>query len=629
FVSEKSDASLNLTYTWGELTHFLAAFSSSVDLISSLLLGFDHPEFGGNISQCFLVVGTYRDDEVNDSHTLTPFLEKCDESNSVLVRKINLEGIPRECAHCMISDSLKLPLRLTRALTDVIMSKTSRIPLNMKEFVSCLVDDNILHYSLLEKRWVWDIEHVRAVSMDDDVAELLTRKILKLADNARVALKVASCFGSQINESFLRSLSLSKEWIGLDEGFDVAVIENILEKNGQGFNFVHDKLQEASYELMHEEECHEYHYKIGMQLMSCVRDDSDFSPAVFAVISQINRSKAFGVSEELQVQFSTLNLKAGRRSIEVSDFGSALSYFEHGIAYLPESPWQSYYVLSLGLYESMSLCFYVLAQSDKMKISLTKVFEHAACLEDKLNGYYMLIRTMASVGKLNEATEKVWDILRALGEDFPDDTDITPAFIRNEIISTKDILIDLTKEDILALPQMTDTNKKWTVKYLALFIFILHQPKYVPLVAARVIKISVSYGYASDSAFGFIGFGLSLIKLCNDIDGGHRLGKLSLLLSERPNIEESRPKVMFWYFVLLAYWKEPIQAIVAPLRGIAKESLAVGDNEHAGITAIAHSRLSFMAGDNLREVEQACSSSASMLVCYMDLLKRFLLSTLG
>ena len=193
----------------------------------------------------------------------------------------------------MISNALKLPPRLTRTLTDVVMSKVLGNPFNMKAFLKDLVDEKVLHYSLMERRWVWNIEAVRAVSIDDTVAELLTRRLLQLPDNVQATAKVVSCFGSQINGSMMRPLSQSDQWKGLLDGLDGAVQENILLKQGQCYKFVHDMLQQASYELMNEEERCEHHYDIGMQLLSSMSssENSDFNPTEFAAINQINCPK--------------------------------------------------------------------------------------------------------------------------------------------------------------------------------------------------------------------------------------------------------------------------------------------------------------------------------------------------
>ena len=156
-----------------------------------------------------------------------------------------------------------------------------------------------------------------------------------------------------------------------------------------------------------------------------------------------------------------------------------------------------------------------------MQFYLTAVFEHAKSLDDRLYGYYMLIRSLASVGSLDEATEKLFIVLEQLDVDLPDKAEVTPDLVRKELMSTKSIIEGLTPDEILSARRMTDARSIWVVKLLSIFIQFLYlaRPKYLPLVASRMIKISASAGYSSDSALGFLGFGHSLIgeNLCPSI----------------------------------------------------------------------------------------------------------------
>ena len=353
----------------------------AVDLISSLLLDFDHLDRFGNedVSQSFLAIGTYRDDEVNESHILTPCLESFDESNSVQVNKIHLSGISTESTNFMMSVALRLPLRVTRSLTDVIMAKTLGNPFHVKAFAESLVEEKLLYYSLADKRWVWDIEAVRAVSIDETVAELLARKLLQLPLNVQESLKVISCLGTQIDHNTLQLLSQAEVWRDLDVGLEAAVRENILESQGNVYRFAHDLPQQASYELMDEEERCKTHFDIGMHLISTLSlsKDSDMSPVAFVAISQINRAHSFEATEQFREQFAELNLEAGRKSIVYSDFAAALSFLEYGIGHLRETGWESAYNLNLALHEDAALSCSVLTHMNKMKAYLMEIFEHA------------------------------------------------------------------------------------------------------------------------------------------------------------------------------------------------------------------------------------------------------------
>lgn len=487
-----------------------------MDLISSLLLDFDHLDYGNeNASSCFLVVCAYRDNEVNESHLLSPYLAKFDESDSVRVSKIALGALREDCANLMVSKAMSLPTRLTKTLTGVIMGKTAGNPFHLKTFLQSLVADQIVHYSLVERRWSWDLESVKAVSIDASVAELLTKRLLQLPDNIQSALKVISCFGS-LGQGILQLLTQLDEYESLVEGLEGARSENILEEDNHGYKFAHDLLQQTSYELMDEEERLRCHYELGMQLISTMPagESAGFGADARAAIFQINRARAFDNKQgPFNLQFAQLNLISGKQLVGISDFVGALSYTDYGLKFLPESAWETQHSLCLALHENAALSSYALGFMDKMKTYLEEVFKHADSLEDKLFGYYMLIRSLASAGSMVEAADKLFSILNQLGQDFPDTEDMTPALIQKELIATKKVVEGLTQESILAPRRLSQAREIWAVKFLSLFIHYLYmtRPKYLPLAASRVIEISVASGYTSASALGFLGFGQSLI----------------------------------------------------------------------------------------------------------------------
>jgi predicted ATPase len=74
-----------------------------------------------------------------------------------------------------------------------------------------------------------------------------------LSDNVQLLLKVMACFGTRTDESVIRFLSESAEYSGVRDGLTRAVGDGFIERNKEGsFNFVHDKVREAAYNLIPE-----------------------------------------------------------------------------------------------------------------------------------------------------------------------------------------------------------------------------------------------------------------------------------------------------------------------------------------------------------------------------------------
>ena len=387
-----------------------------MELLSALMMERDHlqelDDDDNDDTHC-LFVGSFRSNETNDN--LLSHFDNFEQSALVDVTKIELGGLTKVESNNMISEVLRLPTRLTSPLNEVVQRKTTGNPFHIITFMHSLVKDSILSYSLSDHRWIWDIEAVKSTSIDKTVLDLLARKFALLPDNIMDALKVLSCLGPKVDDALMKHLYTSpesrNEFIAC---LDSAVGENILEKNGDGaYSFVHDMLKQLAYAVMSEEEKGKNHFWIGMQLIAHANAETDeFSATNFSIVDQINAAKSYGVTEEaLHIKFAELNLKAGKISIDVSDFQCAFSYMKAGVSFL--KGWQNgqYYDLSLQLHESAALVSYINTDIGLMQSYLKILFENAKCFEDRLHGYLVMIQSMISVQKQGDAMRKIIFIL--------------------------------------------------------------------------------------------------------------------------------------------------------------------------------------------------------------------------
>ncbi len=572
--------------------------------------------------QCFLVMCSYRDNEVDSTHRLSSYLETFERSNTLQVTNIQLDGIAKSDTNVMISEMLGLPLRLTKSLTDAVQAKTLGNPLYIHAFMQSLVQEKLLVNSVSKKRWVWDINAIQSVSIQESIAELLTRKISYLPHDTQEALKVMSTFGSQISEEYINHLyPLQEKRQDFRDRLNSAVEESVIEKIGSKYKFVHDMVQQAVYELMSPKERAECHFQNGVKMISglscCDDSHADLGLITFAAIDQINIAKSLGVTDNsMSTRFAELNLNAGERSMEVFNFISAFSYIEHGLSFSPkESKWNSSsYDLSRSLHEAACLTCYVNALPTKANGYIAELLENALCLEHKLKAYYVMVKILTSSGELKQALKKTFDVLIELGETFP--TEVTPEIIQEELSNTKSLLNNLTQESILSSPKLMDEKKLWAIKFMNNLSGPLAVTNYQmgPLIACRMVQISSQYGYCSESAFGFLGYGQAQISVFEDVDEGYRWGKIALSLLESLGGKSYLPKMRCLFYSYVSLWKEPFQASSNILLHTHSEAMMVGDVEYASISVFFYCRQVLVCGTNLLLAEKECKAIASKMV---------------
>ena len=216
---------------------------TGLGLLGSILMDVDHLGDDERDTQRLCVVGTYRTNTENNC--LPVWLEKIKESSTMNVENIAIEKMPLSDSNLVISEVLGLSERHTRELTQVAYTKTLGNVLCLREFLRNLVDEEILYFSLADKRWRWEIDEVKFMSFDDDIANLVTKKIIRMPADVQRALTVASCFGARLEESSLRIMIECERFQDIIPRLEFATQEGMMGKEGQSFRFPHDMVQQA------------------------------------------------------------------------------------------------------------------------------------------------------------------------------------------------------------------------------------------------------------------------------------------------------------------------------------------------------------------------------------------------
>ncbi|KAL3786625.1 hypothetical protein ACHAWO_004443 [Cyclotella atomus] len=190
-----------------------------------------------------LLIGSYRDNEVQDNKQLQEMLDQLKTTKSVQVTEIPVGGFDGGTLNAIVSESLCLPLRRTKPLTEIILQKTDGIIIHIIEFIGRLTMERILCHSFV-KGWEWDSEVIESCPISESVAELFTFKLRTLSDKALMGLQICSVFGIYVDQRIInfiqgydgeRSANIS---VGLHAATELGLIEAAGSPND--FRFAHD-----------------------------------------------------------------------------------------------------------------------------------------------------------------------------------------------------------------------------------------------------------------------------------------------------------------------------------------------------------------------------------------------------
>eukprot|EP00573_Skeletonema_grethae_P004439 CAMPEP_0201694914 /NCGR_PEP_ID=MMETSP0578-20130828/7019_1 /ASSEMBLY_ACC=CAM_ASM_000663 /TAXON_ID=267565 /ORGANISM="Skeletonema grethea, Strain CCMP 1804" /LENGTH=1341 /DNA_ID=CAMNT_0048180665 /DNA_START=152 /DNA_END=4177 /DNA_ORIENTATION=- len=517
--------------------------------------------------------------------------------------KIKLDCMGEHTLNAMVSETLRLSPRLTRTLSNVMYHKTKGNPLFVSRLMRSLSNEGLLRPSLSRRRWEWDTKEIRSRRLPDDVAMFLTDSLEELPKEVRWALFVLSCFGaSSEKNAFVERQGLDDNIL---KNLEIAVAEGLVVKIDDQYRFAHDRIQEAAYNTIPAEKRCVIHFKYGIELSSLLIGEEDASASVlFTAVNQLNLGGPHAVQDKGQyVTAARLNLRAGKKAMEMSDYETAYLNFDCGISFLRKKHWEEHYSLSLELFSLAARCALTNGDHISLKILIAEVVAKAQSFEDKLDVLYLEACALASSFRLAESIEQGLDILSKLGMEVHADS------VEACVQETKDLLSPYADDDLLNFKQMTDPTMILAMKFLGKLEMGMTQnmPTSVPYVAFKIIQLSLTHGMSPVSPVGLAYYGSHLAKQWSISEGYHYV-KLALSLLDKVGSRENAGEVIFIGTQVKMY-VEPLQATLEYHHEGYAAAMASGDSSLAVINLYASIAANFFAGANLQRMHELCADA--------------------
>jgi predicted ATPase len=151
--------------------------SATLDLLEDLLTQYD--------VRHLMLIGAYRDNEVNSSHPLMRKLDTIRKAGAP-VQEIVLAPLTGEDLAQLITDALHCEPERATALAELIHEKTAGNPFFAIQFISALVEEGLLTFDYDDGRWSWDPNSIYAKGYTDNVVDLMIRSATIVSRKQRI-----------------------------------------------------------------------------------------------------------------------------------------------------------------------------------------------------------------------------------------------------------------------------------------------------------------------------------------------------------------------------------------------------------------------------------------------------------
>lgn len=561
---------------------------ATLNLIKTLMLS------EGN--EYLLLMGAYRDNEVDHTH---PFMIALDEIGKAGVKISEVVLKPLDLHHLdeLIADTVHADTGIVTPLSRLIMDKTGGNPFFVIQFLRNLHHENLLTFDARQHRWAWDIAQIESMAITDNVVEFMVKKLRTLPDTTQNLLRLGACIGNSFD---LHNLSIIAEQPAADiaRGLWPAVEEGLLLPQGNGHHqlqmmgmamasdndrteeavdrFLHDRVQQAAYSLIAEDQKKATHLKIARLLLKST-DEQDLGAGCFSIVEHYNKSISLIEDGAEKRTLAALNLDAGLRAQKSTAYAPALEYFTTGSKLLDQHAWASDHSLMFGIYKGITECQFLTGKSEDGIASAANLLMHCSSREEQVEINNVLILYYGGAGQMDKSIELAIDSLALYHESIP--RKCNQLQLLAELATTKlreagknvDYLISMPKtENADALSVLSLLKELVAPTYLQGLLLL-------PFIILRMFKLTLKHGNSSISSFIFSSYGLLWSKLGIPSEA-YKYGKLAMEYNKQIDNPPMEARTYFMVTSFALFWKQPIRDTIEPRRQGLQKLVNTGEN---------------------------------------------------
>ncbi|MFM0074498.1 AAA family ATPase [Paraburkholderia sediminicola] len=524
-----------------------------------------------------LLICAYRVNEVDRSPRFKAFLNSL-PSASARISTIDVTPLDTSNVTALLADALHCGSAHVYPLAAVVHEKTGGNPFFIKQLLLALADNQLICYDGMAGRWTWDIDRISEYESSDNVVDLMVARLTRLPGEAQAVLRLLALMGRRLDRATLARID-PDGGEELERRLLPAVEAGLTVSDRTGFAFAHDRVQEAAYALIAEEERGAEHARIARILLEDF-DIGDLQRPAFDIAHHIERAQAAGALRELNAHettvFSRICLQAARHAKEAIAIQSALNYLDVGRKLLDAS----------GQDYSQSLGYDIGILRVQCRI-LDANFEAAGTQIEKLLDQNLSVIARASVYKLKAdmqqhlsdyeaAVDTALEGIKLFGTylpRYPEAADVEAAYRRlNQSLGGR------TLASIADLPPLRnaaiESELNLLVSIYAPASFVNERLGFLNL--CHMVQLTIDHGITAASAHCLAWFGVYVAEFFGEYAQGFEFSRLARTLVEERGYHAMATSTLV-ALDQVAVWTQPLSYVLECARAAFESAGPSGD----------------------------------------------------
>ncbi|WP_242083374.1 AAA family ATPase [Aestuariivivens sediminis] len=566
-------------------------------------------------SQGILYLFAFRGNEIDTSHPFGLFRNEMspqDFTEEYIIKPLHLSN-----TNALVSYALNIDKEESKGLAKLIFNKTEGNPFYTKQFLLSLQQNNFLEFDDTKDKWIWDETKIQNEEVSKNVLDLVANNLDKLSFETQIFFKLAAFNGGRFDLRLITEISgFRKDMIIILLDVSAAsghIIRAELPDNTVEYKFVHDRVQQASYQLnipsfAHSDE--KLHFMVGKELFE---NKCDLQYTKGEIIAHFISSKDL-IGETLSNQIIENIIKLGSDVNSSTTPEASKGYYELGLFLNEKFKTQnSTFKLLKGLAESHFLINDMANGEDYSNRAISfsnNNIEKASVLVMKMLFYESYAMFEKNIESGLSALEFLnIEVKGDYNEKTLDGLIETQYNLYKELISNKKTLEDFRKdnmEDEVELVIMDIlVNMNASAYFVDLHLFVWS--------TLKMTNQTLRHGFTDSTPFALVFMGSLLVAYYKDFDKGYDLGKIGVELLNHVESDKYRSRTLSVFPIFIQHFKEPIRNSIIHLDESVYSGLQTGDLPYASYSFYAKVRDAMLVGNNLNKTLSLCDDSIKFM----------------